>query len=569
MASTRESIDSNEWEVVDDAPDDGVAVTAPSSEDEEEKGKEKVGDEEEEDGVLVDADDARDGDALPPPVVDERAESPIVVNKEGEETAEKTVSKEEPIPAAGSDAAGGTGGNPEVDWKDGACGKDKGKERADLPAAETHTHAEKGKDKRDSDAKEEDLAVGGETTTACDDVAYPHVPQVDLVLPQAAKEDAETAAAASPTATMTGEEQDAIELLVGLLPSLSVADALVALRHADGDANLASLHLLSQGAEAGEAAGGAGGAAAAAAVTVEEDLATQRLIQKMREEEEAERRRRREQEAESLRLAQELQEQENAAIRAKEREDQMVALRLVEEDDRERRASIEEQQRADEATAHSLREQDLENRLYTCEVCQEEHRLEDTYTLDSCYHRFCRECLSGYIAVKVKDGDCAVPCPSCKRTLMREEIRHVCEPADFQRYEDFLLKQTLEAMPDVRWCPRPGCGTAMVGESENPLMRCPNERCGFSTCFNCREEWHADATCDEFQQWKRENSQADERFQRWSNDHAKPCPKCTMPIEKNGGCNHVTCRCKHEFCWLCLEPYKRGHWRNSDCSQYT
>jgi ariadne-1 len=38
--------------------------------------------------------------------------------------------------------------------------------------------------------------------------------------------------------------------------------------------------------------------------------------------------------------------------------------------------------------------------------------------------------------------------------------------------------------------------------------------------------------------------------------NTKDCPRCSKPIEKNQGCNHMSCRlCKHEFCWLCL-----GNW---------
>ena len=45
----------------------------------------------------------------------------------------------------------------------------------------------------------------------------------------------------------------------------------------------------------------------------------------------------------------------------------------------------------------------------------------------------------------------------------------------------------------------------------------------------------------------------------WVTQHCKKCPRCGWSIEKNEGCNHMTCRlCHHEFCWLCSQNYS-GH----------
>jgi len=85
------------------------------------------------------------------------------------------------------------------------------------------------------------------------------------------------------------------------------------------------------------------------------------------------------------------------------------------------------------------------------------------------------------------------------------------------------------------------------------------------------EEWHSDATCEQYKQWKIENNESESRFATWAASHTQNCPKCSAKIEKNGGCNHMLClQCNHEFCWLCLADYDEGkHFDSGICEQFT
>jgi ariadne-1 len=57
--------------------------------------------------------------------------------------------------------------------------------------------------------------------------------------------------------------------------------------------------------------------------------------------------------------------------------------------------------------------------------------------------------------------------------------------------------------------------------------------------------------------WKEKELNDSENL-NWIKANTKPCPGCKNFIEKNQGCNHMTCsKCRYEFCWLCLTEWSK------------
>jgi hypothetical protein len=63
------------------------------------------------------------------------------------------------------------------------------------------------------------------------------------------------------------------------------------------------------------------------------------------------------------------------------------------------------------------------------------------------------------------------------------------------------------------------------------------------------EKSHKNYTCDE---WKDKDNFKDDSMKKLG---IKRCPKCRRAIEKDGGCNHIHCRCGAHICWKCLKYF--------------
>ena len=67
---------------------------------------------------------------------------------------------------------------------------------------------------------------------------------------------------------------------------------------------------------------------------------------------------------------------------------------------------------------------------------------------------------------------------------------------------------------------------------------------------------HKPCDCDMAEEWSTKVNAESENV-TWIMANTKQCPGCQKPIEKNQGCNHMTCnQCRYEFCWICMGEWK-------------
>lgn len=157
-------------------------------------------------------------------------------------------------------------------------------------------------------------------------------------------------------------------------------------------------------------------------------------------------------------------------------------------------------------------------------------------------------------------------CPSfkCPLKISSDTLKSICPKEVYDKYYMYIVRDFIDSSSFMHWCPAPNCGKIAIGTELTEIV-C---KCSFPTCAECGLESHRPATCKEVSKWILKNTNESENSS-WILVNTKGCPKCSRRIEKNQGCNHMTCSmCRHEFCWICLGNWI-GHNGNSyQCNQY-
>lgn len=135
-------------------------------------------------------------------------------------------------------------------------------------------------------------------------------------------------------------------------------------------------------------------------------------------------------------------------------------------------------------------------------------------------------------------------CPEhkCQQIVSEAVFKEFVSSGEMARYESFALTSFVDINKTLRFCPGKNCTMVVKAPLSYPRsVRCT---CGSVFCFRCGEEAHDPASCAELALWK-EKCQNESETANWILANTKQCPKCKTRIEKNQGCNHMTCRqCK-------------------------
>jgi len=150
----------------------------------------------------------------------------------------------------------------------------------------------------------------------------------------------------------------------------------------------------------------------------------------------------------------------------------------------------------------------------------------------SCGHLFCRSCIFQYVEKQSLEQR-KTNCPQCKRELQDFEVKTLLNLPDSQ--SDALLT-AIQQRADSSAHDGSAAAAHRIAAAAARL-----EDCELLHMAHARDMKH--------------------------------CPSCSVLIQKNGGCDHMTCRCGHEFSWSavptpatglacdCVHPHPRfGVW---------
>ena len=207
-----------------------------------------------------------------------------------------------------------------------------------------------------------------------------------------------------------------------------------------------------------------------------------------------------------------------------------------------------------------------------CIICFD--KAEEPMTTN-CGHTYCGDCFERLCNSSSGKNSFVVACEgdmgNCKTAIPLPELQEHLSSASFDDILSASFTSYVRRHPETfRYCPTPDCDqvyrvttdlrssaiTSPAGDKEDKkgahLFVC--SMCLASVCTSCHV-LHPGISCAEHSDISTGGYKA--LAETKARLGVKDCPKCTTPLEKIDGCDHMTCLgCGTHICWKCLCTFK-------------
>ena len=189
-----------------------------------------------------------------------------------------------------------------------------------------------------------------------------------------------------------------------------------------------------------------------------------------------------------------------------------------------------------------------------CPVCLDKVSLPITL---ECGHTWCKECLSDYLRSAIDTKSFPLLClggsAHCQHRIPLEVARALLSSEEFEKVVHASFLAYIHSRPsEFHYCPTPDCQQVYRTAPPDVVLQCPS--CMIRICGSCHVEFHEGKRCAD------PEKEEFRKFSEWSTGRdVQRCPECKTFIERESGCNHMTCiRCRMHICWVCLETFSES-----------
>ncbi|GKU08612.1 unnamed protein product [Fusarium langsethiae] len=166
-----------------------------------------------------------------------------------------------------------------------------------------------------------------------------------------------------------------------------------------------------------------------------------------------------------------------------------------------------------------------------------------------CSHEYCRGCLVALVTSSLQD-ETLFPPRCCGQNIPVQQGRWFSS----ELVGLFQAKKLEFDTPNRTYCSKPTCSTFVPPAFiAGDIATCP--RCTRKTCIHCKGRHHT-GICP--------NDSASQQILQLATENGwQRCYSCHRLVELEIGCNHMTCICRAQFCYVCGE-----RWKTCACPQW-